>query len=339
MNLDPRHKLEGSSAASGAGTWRVVTDSSEWDRLLAEAGGHPLQSAMWGDARRDADGIADVRVARRNADGTDALVRMELRRIPVLGGHVGWIPRGPVGLSEIDSAVLAQAAAAAGCNPLFIVTDLWRDAAVDVPADPSNSARPETIWVDLAPGRDALWKALDKRVRYSIERARKSNIEVERSRTPEDRAGFLALIEKISDLKQFDLPISRAVVERVMTADENAPVAGHLFVARSANALAGAALIIKCGCSIHYIAGGTDRDFAKERIGESLQWAIVDWAVAGGAQLYDMEGIDRVGNPGTYAFKKKLGGREVAFPGKQYYAMTAFGSAVAALDRFRNRSA
>ena len=52
-----------------------------------------------------------------------------------------------------------------------------------------------------------------------------------------------------------------------------------------------------------------------------------------------MEGIDRVGNPGTYAFKKKMGGREVAFPGKQYYAMTAFGSALAALDRFRNRNA
>ena len=138
MNMDPRHKLEGSLTAPGANAWRVVTDSSEWDRLLAEAGGHPLQSALWGDARRDADGISDVRIARRNPDGTNALVRMELRKIPVLG-DVGWIPRGPVGMASIDKTVLAAAGVqAAGCKPLLIDTDHLRDAASDVPLDPET---------------------------------------------------------------------------------------------------------------------------------------------------------------------------------------------------------
>ena len=103
------------------------------------------------------------------------------------------------------------------------------------------------------------------------------------ARRPKIVPASLRLLEKISDLKQFDLPISRAVVERLMAANEDAPVAGHLFTAKSGGrALAGAALVIKCGRSIHYIAGGTDRDFAKERIGESLQWAVVEWAIAGG---------------------------------------------------------
>jgi hypothetical protein len=49
-----------------------------------------------------------------------------------------------------------------------------------------------------------------------------------------------------------------------------------------------------------------------------------------------MEGIDRVRNPGTYAFKKKFGGREIVLAGKQYFPLSAIGSALVLLSRFRS---
>jgi len=41
--------------------WREEKDPVCWDSELARLGGHPLQSALWGDARRQADGIDDRR--------------------------------------------------------------------------------------------------------------------------------------------------------------------------------------------------------------------------------------------------------------------------------------
>jgi hypothetical protein len=311
-----------------------VTDSAEWDALIAAAGSHPLQSALWGDARREADGIVDLRLARSNPGGTATLVRMELRSIPLLGGRVGWIPRGPAG-TNIDKSLLVHIGEANGRMPFVVVTDSWREGATDVPSEPTGA--PETIWVDLAPGKAELWGNLDKRVRYAIQRARKAKVVFERSRAPQDRDDFFALLEKISGSKGFDLPISKGLVDRLLSASEETPVAAHLFVARIEGSLAAAALMLKCGTSIHYLAGGTDRRFAKEQVGEALQWTTIEWAIDNGATLYDMEGIDRAQNPGTYAFKKKMGGREVALLGKQYYAPSLTGRALVALDRLRDR--
>ncbi len=69
--------------------------SEEWNVLLAAIGGHPLQSALWGDAKKAVYGITDRRMALYDQDKLVALARIEnkgLERILKLG----WIPQGPV---------------------------------------------------------------------------------------------------------------------------------------------------------------------------------------------------------------------------------------------------
>ena len=46
---------------SGALEWDKDPPPAEWDRALAALSGHPLQSCLWGDARRAVDGIAQHR--------------------------------------------------------------------------------------------------------------------------------------------------------------------------------------------------------------------------------------------------------------------------------------
>src|SRR3990172_8170347 len=44
-------------------TWNTDLPAAVWDRRLAEMRGHPLQSALWGDARYAVDGIQNHRWA------------------------------------------------------------------------------------------------------------------------------------------------------------------------------------------------------------------------------------------------------------------------------------
>src|SRR5262249_55174154 len=82
--------------------WREEKDRVAWDRELARLGGHPVQSALWGDARRAAEGIEDHRFVAERHSATLLMARMEFRRIPLVGGRVGWIPRGPAGNASAD---------------------------------------------------------------------------------------------------------------------------------------------------------------------------------------------------------------------------------------------
>ena len=79
----------------GALEWDKDPPPAEWDHALAALSGHPLQSCLWGDARRAVDGIAQHRwLARRDGEPI-WMIRVEERK--VLGGKIAWAPRGPTG--------------------------------------------------------------------------------------------------------------------------------------------------------------------------------------------------------------------------------------------------
>jgi len=308
--------------------WQHVTDSAQWDRELAALGGHPLQSALWGDARRLADGIEDVRFLGTLADGTRSMIRIELRRIPFIGGVVGWAPRGPAG-AALDSAQLCALARLVEPTLHLIVTDPWQEWI-------GGTSGVETIWVDLTSGSESLWKSFDKRFRASVRKAKREGVVVRESGAPEDQSEFFSLMRRIGEQKDFSLSISPSLISHLL-GQPPADISAHLFLAEFKDRLAAAALIVKCSASLHYISGGTERALSKQQPGEALQWSVIEWAIGRGATRYDLEGIDRQKNPGTYAFKKKLGGREVILAGKSYHPVSRIGAVLAVLDGWRDR--
>jgi CelD/BcsL family acetyltransferase involved in cellulose biosynthesis len=166
----------------------------------------------------------------------------------------------------------------------------------------------------LSRGRDQLWARLQKKWRHGVGYAARSCVDVSTTRDPERVHEFYRLCQSVSHLKGFSLPASESLMRILLEAPENGPVSSHLFAATCEGRLAAGAFIIKCGRHIHYFWGATDRELAKLRPGEALHWAIIEWAISQGCTLYDLEGIDPVGNAGTYEFKRKMGGDEVTFP-------------------------
>ena len=92
----------------------------------------------------------------------------------------------------------------------------------------------------------------------------------------------------------------------------------RLLLARHEGQIAAGAFLMRCGRSLHYFWGATDRRYAKQNVGEAVQWAAIEWGLDRGCVRYDLEGVDPRGNPGVYAFKRKMGGEEVELAGQSF---------------------
>ena len=67
-----------------------------------------------------------------------------------------------------------------------------------------------------------------------------------------------------------------------------------------------------------YLFGATGDIGTRTRPSEPLQWRIIEWLKRVNCRTYDLHGTDRVSNPGVYAFKQGLcgrNGREIEYCG------------------------
>jgi hypothetical protein len=288
-------------------TFRLDLDDSQWDEALAKLGGHPLQSARWGRARHRADGLGYVAMAAFH--GTEAvwMARAEIRTIPALG-KVAWIPKGPAFSGPWSSEVHVSGLRELASQGFVLCTwSPWRPAHDELVA--SNG--PRTIWIDLTKGRQQLWAELQKKWRHGVGYAARAGVTVAQTREERHTHDFFGLCRAVSRAKSFELPASEPLMRRLIEGANDGPLSTHLFIASHEGRLAAGAFVLRCGRSVHYFWGATNRDLAELRPGEAVQWAVIEWALSQGCEVYDLEGIDPVGNPGVYQFKKKMGGREI----------------------------
>jgi len=312
---------------SGGLTWRDDLSDTEWDDSLVRLGGHPLQSAHWGRARDKAEGRPYVGVAIRHGDRIEWMARAEVRSLRLLG-KAAWIPRGPTVADGVSREVLeAGASELKKLGFALYVGTRWRKVA----EQDGKSTGTRTIWIDLASGRDALWAGLQKKWRHGVGYAQRAGVRVEQTRSPGRVSEFFRLCQAVSESKGFDLPASEPLLSALLASPADAPVASHLFVAECDGQLAAGAFILRCGRHIHYFWGATDRELARNRPGEALHWAIIEWALTQGCTLYDLEGIDPKGNAGTYEFKRKMGGEDVRLANQEVVALSLRGHAAVPL--------
>lgn len=285
---------------------------AHWDHQLSELQGHPLQSFLWGEARRKIDGIAHFCLIARRGAKVIGLARVETRKVASFG-RIAWIPKGPVlqannfgGAIDILNAKLRKK------GFIACITDQY-DASCS-----EKAHLPKTIWLDLTQGLDALSKALDSQWRYGARRALREGVVVRTTTTPADVSAFFHLCNALSETKGFALPGSEGLMqELIRTSSPDGAVGVVLYVGEVDGVIAGGALLARCGSHLHYFWGASDRRFSKYRVSEAVQWQIIQDGVASGMTRYDLEGIDPIGNPGVYDFKRKMGGRVVTLQGME----------------------
>lgn len=323
------------TAVSAHRSLSVNISPETWDTELGRLGGHPLQSTLWGELRR----IPDHRLAVISNGCPVWMARVEERKIPGFG-RVAWIPKGPTAVDPKDAAgelpsEVVSYLQAAGFR--LIVTDPYIELdRVEAVSGDCIGRNVHTIWIDLTCGEQIAFAKLDKKWRNGVRRAEKEQVIVKLTDAPGDIDQFVSICREIAKLKGFALDVEREIVERLIKATGTAAEA-RLYVAKKDEVVLAGALILVTGTHWHYLWGGTDRNYGHLRAGEAVQWNIILDGIRQGATRYDLEGVDDQSNPGTAAFKKKMGGRNLQLIGRRAHPLGPIGKAISFVIRLREK--
>ncbi|MDD3826888.1 MAG: peptidoglycan bridge formation glycyltransferase FemA/FemB family protein [Anaerolineae bacterium] len=304
----------------------------EWDRMVAAADGHLLQTWPWGELKARF-GWQVGRVA-----AGPALAQVLFRPLPVGLGSIAYVPRGPAG--SLEPAALADLLAAIrpmarrrGAICLKIEPDREEDEAL---AGELRAAgfRPSTqdvqprrtLVVDLQGEADAILARMKQKTRYNVRLAARKGVSV-RPGSEEDLPAFYGLMEETARRDGFGIH-TRAYYEAAHELFVSGGRGCLLLAEHEGQLLAGlvAMAFERAACYMYGASSGEKRELMPTYL---LQWEAMLWARQRGCLYYDLWGVPDEeeetleagfaersdGLWGVYRFKRGFGGRLVRTAG------------------------
>lgn len=326
----------GSRVGPGDIAWVANSSAAEWDQGLACLRGHPLQSAVWGEARRRAGEPQDLRLMAVAGGEPLCMARVEQRVVPFLG-RTAWIPKGPVyaagaATAELHAALLRQLRR---LGFILVLETPYR--ACDVaPGWDHQGPGYQTMVVDLQGDCEAIWSGLPNKLRSQIRSAERKGVVVAETSEETRIEQFYALCSRVSKDKGFVLPGSRELMRELLLGRRDAPdspTSAQLLAAVSDGKLVAAHVFMRVGTSTHTLWAGHDRAFGVSGASDLVVWKHMRDSITAGCTRFDQEGIDKGRNPSTYAFKRKFGGTECEVPGMHAYVLSLRGRIALAAGR------
>ena len=317
--------------------WRV-TDAAAWNAFVESAPYHAFpQLWEWGEVRA-MGGWRPVRLAiGPTPDEPVAGAQLLLRRIPLLGWHLAYVPRGPIG--DLDEPgvreALLMALRALGREERIATVRADPEARLDTPygrgmlESPWRAAPkvqpPKTRVIDLSPGEEALRANLKRKHRQYVNKAERAGIEVERfdGTTPAEVIGpALADFNRI-----YQHTAARAgfvarrpfYYERVWSIFAPTGRVRLSFAIRDGERVA-TLFHFTCGERAVESYGGMTDAGAEGRANYLLKWAAIADFARDGFAVYDMWGL---ATGGIRQFKEGFGGEEIEYVGARDLALRA----------------
>ena len=317
--------------------WRV-TDAASWNGFVESAAYHAFpQLWEWGEVRA-MGGWRPVRLAiGPSRDQPVAGAQLLLRRMPVLGWHLAYVPRGPIG--DLDDPVVRKALVAAlrslgaaeriatvRADPEARLDTAYGRALLEAPWRAAPKIQPPTTRViDLTPGEDALKAALKRKHRQYVNKAERSGVSIERfdGATSADVIG--PALADFNRIYQFTADRAGFVArqgfyyERVWSIF--APTGRvHLSFALIDGERVATIFHFTCGERAVEAYGGMTDAGADARANYLLKWAAIADFAREGFKVYDMWGL---ATGGIRQFKEGFGGEEIEYVGARDLSLRA----------------
>ena len=309
--------------------WRV-TDPAAWNAFVEAAPYHAFpQLWEWGEVRA-MGGWRPLRLAiGPSQDHPVAGAQLLLRRMPLLGWHLAYVPRGPIG--DLDDPVARGALVAAlralgrsekiatvRADPEARLETPYGRALLEAPWRAAPKVQPPTTRViDLGPGEEALKAGLKRKHRQYVNKAERAGVVIERfdGATPAEvigpamadfnriyrftaeRAGFVArqpfYYERVWSLFA---PTGRVRLSFALVDGERVATIFHFT----------------CGDRAVEAYGGMTDAGAEARANYLLKFAAIGGFAREGFGVYDMWGL---ATGGIRQFKEGFGGEEIEYVG------------------------
>ncbi len=319
---------------------RKVEDPN-WDAFLAlTPGGHHLQTSLWAQVKA-AVGWRAARVIVTGSDGIVAGGQMLIRPLPLVGS-VGYMPRGPVVISDdpkIERILMHQLHRMArahrvqymvvqpplGGEPLACRLPEWGFRPSRVSAVPTA-----TVLIDLSKGLDDLLARMKEQTRKNIRRGLHRGIVV-REGTESDLHTVYRLVVATSERQKGPVYPEAHIRELWRVFHPRGYL--KLFVAEHEGEVVSIQIVIPFKDTVSFKTFGWSGKHANFKPNDVLLYKAFEWAASAGYRYCDLEGIEmtaanallcgqrlpeEIRQTPTY-FKLGFGGQVTLFPGSYDY--------------------
>lgn len=303
----------------------------EWNAIVSSFLDHDLmQSWEWGETKRRA-GWEIVRLICEHNGQIKSAAQCRIKRVPLLGVGIVWIPRGPVfQKGQMASDLESLAYTLKSIRRYFCDKGRFM-----IRVAPNAESSPElnralvlggfqksdldimyrcTYRLGLEADLDAIRAGFHSKWRNMLNRAEREGIDVHIVNSHEGVEEFVNAYLEMLDRKHLDSSF-----------DPNSLFALHelyhetnsmgIFLARKGSSLLGGAVIPVLGSKCLYLAGATTNEGLNYSSSYLIQWEVIKWAKSLGIRSYDLGGADETTSKGVYRFKKRMGGEHVQLTG------------------------
>ena len=301
-------------------TAQICNTAEQWDEIIHELGGHPLQLWGWG-ALKAAHGWRAHRL--KFTDDTDRIVgaaQVLTRTLPGLFRQFCYVPRGPVWREGHAEAVLESLVTYAKQHIPGVVVSIEPDVtalpALDGWRPSSNTILiPETLILDLSQDSSTLMSAMSKKTRQYIRKSEREGVTVTRVRGRDAIEQCLAIYHETAARAGFALhgddyyfDVSELLGESsvIFAAYEGLIPIAFVWLALSAT-------------TAFELYGGMNDRGQELRANYLLKWHAITTCKEWGVSRYDMNGL--LGD-GVSTFKRGFADHEDRLVGSYDYPLS-----------------
>jgi len=292
---------------------KEIKDQTEWDALVTEQGGHPLQLWAWGELKSQHGPWTPIRLAVEQGERLVGGAQILARTMPRPFGRLFYIPRGPFCLKKNRGEVLRDLAVWAkqqGGVELKIEPD-WTEMN-DWPAGWRRSNNrilvPQTALIDLCQTEDEILAAAAKKTRQYIRKSATAGVMVRRVTDKKDIAKCLKIYHATAEQRKFGLHDDSYYYDLARLASE----ANLIYLAEKDGQPLSFLWNLRTPAVEFELYGGVNATGQELRSNYALKWQAITAARAAGVKTYDMNGLL---NDGISNFKRSFTGAETTWVG------------------------
>ena len=301
--------------------------STEWTNICSKFLDYNYEQSKYYANSRAKDTGATIQFVKVT-DENGALVGaacIRAKSVPFTGLRVNYISGGPLLVTRETTRSSRDRLLVIGALKRFFVEDKGQSFFFRLPIYKPHTANStdeflgmglrssrrfrtyRTILVDVAVDQKTMMASLAGKWRTDLKYAIKSEVKIEYGHGKLFHDRFMNLFGEMRDTKNFDvnvdprdffnLPEDEIGLKILIATKNGEDIAGHV--------------VSMLGETSVYLFGATNEVGRKSKAGYLLNWEAMLLAGQQGLKWYDLGGIDPVGNPGVYRFKKKMGGMDV----------------------------
>ncbi|MCW2277505.1 lipid II:glycine glycyltransferase FemX [Heliophilum fasciatum] len=316
----------------------TLADKERFNAFIAmHPKGHVLQTWQWGDVKAKT-GWQPYRLVVEEGGQIRAAVSILKRRLPVIGKHIFYAPRGPV-VDPADRAaadLLLQAVErlAQREDAIFLKIDpdittpnpVWSQYLQDQQfqrvdtGEGFEGVQPRYVFrLDISDDLDKVFARFHQKTRYNIRLAEKRGVVIDDQVGKEELPVFYQVLKETCERDNF-LVRSYSYFEDMWDNLVEQGL-GKLFLARYEGQVIAGTLALINGKTAWYLYGASSNQYRNVMPNYLIQWKMINWAKANGCNLYDFRGVPgHVGEDhplyGLVRFKKGFNGDYVEFIGE-----------------------